>query len=61
MAGLQPFERIQLREMTVIKAGDRKQAFSRDKMIRSMQIALRKRPVDLEKIGKDSQRYCSPA
>lgn len=46
------FERVQLREMTVIKAGNRKQPFDRDKVIKSMQIALRKRPVDLEDIEK---------
>jgi transcriptional repressor NrdR len=44
------FERVQLREMTVIKAGNRKQPFNRDKIIRSMQVALRKRPVELEQI-----------
>lgn len=44
------FERVQLREMTVLKSGDRKQPFDRDKIIRSMQIALQKRPVDLEVI-----------
>ena len=48
------FERVQLREMTVIKAGDRKQPFDRDKMIKSMQIALRKRPVELEDIEKSA-------
>ncbi len=42
------FERVQLREMTVIKGGGRKQPFDRDKIIRSMQIALRKRPIDLD-------------
>lgn len=46
------FERVQLREMTVLKSGGRKQPFDRDKMIRSMQIALQKRPVDLDKIEK---------
>jgi transcriptional repressor NrdR len=46
------FERIQLREMTVIKAGNRRQPFNRDKLIKSMQIALRKRPVELEQIEK---------
>lgn len=48
------FERVQLREMTVIKRGDaqRKQPFDRDKLIRSMQIALRKRPVEPEQIEK---------
>ncbi|HIF26871.1 MAG TPA: transcriptional repressor NrdR [Micavibrio sp.] len=48
------FERVQLREMTVLKAGDRKQPFDRDKMIKSMQIALRKRPVELEDIEKSA-------
>lgn len=44
------FERLQLREMTVVKAGDRKQPFDRDKIIRSMQVALRKRPVGIDQI-----------
>ncbi|HEY8191793.1 MAG TPA: transcriptional regulator NrdR [Alphaproteobacteria bacterium] len=46
------FERVQLREMTVLKSGGRKQPFERDKIIRSMQIAARKRPVPLEQIEK---------
>jgi transcriptional repressor NrdR len=46
------FERVQLREMTVVKSGGRKQPFERDKIIRSMQTALRKRPVELEEIEK---------
>jgi len=47
------FERIQLREMTVVKAaGSRRQPFDRDKLIKSMQIALRKRPVALDAIEK---------
>jgi transcriptional repressor NrdR len=46
------FERVQLREMTVLKSGGRKQPFERDKIIRSMQTALRKRPVELEEIEK---------
>lgn len=46
------FERVQLREITVVKAGGRRQPFDRDKVIRSMQVALRKRPVDLEEIEK---------
>lgn len=44
------FERVQLREMTVIKSGGRKQNFDRDKIIKSMQVALQKRPVELEDI-----------
>ncbi|MCC6598917.1 MAG: transcriptional repressor NrdR [Alphaproteobacteria bacterium] len=46
------FERVQLREMTVVKAGGRRQPFDRDKIIKSMQVALQKRPVDLELIEK---------
>ncbi len=46
------FERIQLRDLTVIKAGGRKQMFDRDKVTRSMEVALRKRPVGPEQIEK---------
>ncbi len=46
------FERVQLREMTVLKSGGRKQPFDRDKIIKSMQIALQKRPVEVEEIEK---------
>jgi transcriptional repressor NrdR len=44
------FERVQLREMTVLKSGGRKQPFDRDKIIKSMQVALQKRPVELDEI-----------
>jgi len=46
------FERLQLREMTVVKSGGRKQPFDADKIIKSMQVALRKRPVELGEIEK---------
>ena len=46
------FERVQLREITVLKSGGRKQPFDRDKIIKSMQIALQKRPVEIEAIEK---------
>jgi len=46
------FERVQLREMSVVKAGDRKQPFDRDKILKSMQLALQKRPVELDVIEK---------
>lgn len=39
-------ERVQLRELTVIKADGRRAPFDRDKLARSIRIALRKRPVD---------------
>jgi transcriptional repressor NrdR len=48
------FERVQLRDLTVLKAGDRREAFDRDKIIRSMTIALRKRPVTTEQIEKSA-------
>lgn len=44
------FERIHLRDITVVKAEGRKQPFNRDKITRSMQIALSKRPVSLDQI-----------
>lgn len=46
------FERVQLRDLMVIKAGERRQPFDRDKITRSMEIALRKRPVSAEQIEK---------
>lgn len=46
------FERVQLREMTVVKSDGRKQPFDRDKIIKSMQIALQKRNIEMEKIEK---------
>ena len=44
------FERVQLRELTVIKRNSRRVPFDRDKLMRSVQVALRKRPVDPEQI-----------
>ncbi len=44
------FERIQLRELTVIKHNGRREPLERDKLARSMKIALRKRPIDDERI-----------
>ena len=40
------FERVQLREVMVIKRDGRRIAFDRDKLVRSVQIAMRKRPVE---------------
>lgn len=45
-------ERVQLRELTVAKADGRRVAFDRDKLARSVRIALRKRPVDEERIER---------
>ncbi|WP_371397620.1 transcriptional regulator NrdR [Fretibacter rubidus] len=44
------FERVQLRELTVVKKSGRRAPFERDKLARSVLIALQKRPVDPEKI-----------
>ena len=46
------FERVQLREMTVVKRSGRKVAFERDKLSKSIEIALRKRPVDPDRIER---------
>lgn len=46
------FERVQLRELTVLKRSGRRVPFERDKLARSLQIALRKRPVELERIER---------
>ena len=46
------FERIQLRELTVIKKSGKKAPFDRDKLERSVQIALRKRPVERDRIDR---------
>lgn len=46
------FERVQLRELTVVKSSGRRVAFDRDKLMRSVQIALRKRSVDPERIER---------
>ena len=46
------FERVQLRELTVRKSDGNKAIFDREKLIRSLQIALRKRPVDEDRIDR---------
>jgi transcriptional repressor NrdR len=53
------FERIQLRELVVMKSEDRREPFDRDKLLRSVSIAARKRPIDavrLEKLVSGIQR-----
>jgi len=44
------FERVQLRELTVVKTNGEKRIFDRDKIARSMSIALRKRPVEADAV-----------
>ena len=46
------FERIQLRDLIVIKSNGQKEIFDRDKMFRSLSLALRKRKVEQDKIEK---------
>ncbi len=46
------FERIQLRDIVLVKSNGQKEAFDRDKMYRSISLALRKRNIDTEKIEK---------
>jgi transcriptional repressor NrdR len=46
------FERIQLRELIVVKSENRRETFDRSKLERSVAVALRKRPVPQERIDK---------
>ncbi len=46
------FERVQLRELTVLKSTAQKEPFDRDKLLRSMRVALRKRPVEADRIDR---------
>lgn len=46
------FERVQLRELTVLKRSGKRVPFDRDKLQRSIDVALRKRPVDPERIER---------
>ncbi len=53
------FERVQLRELSVLKSDGEKVPFDREKLLRSLQIALRKRPVEedrMERIANGIQR-----
>ncbi len=46
------FERVQLRELTIVKKSGKRMPFDRDKLMRSIQIALRKRPVEPERVER---------
>ena len=46
------YERVQLRELTVVKRSGRKVPFDRDKLARSIHIALRKREVEEERVER---------
>ena len=46
------FERVQLREIVVLKKSGRRMPFDRDKLMRSLEVALRKRPVEGERVER---------
>src|SRR5579863_10343595 len=46
------FERVQLRELTIIKRSGRRAPFDREKLVRSVMVAIRKRSVDPERIER---------
>ena len=46
------FERVQLRELIVVKKNNRREPFDRDKLERSINHALRKRPVERERVDR---------
>lgn len=46
------FERVQLRELTVVKKNGDKTPFDRDKLARSIEVAVRKRPIDRDRVEK---------
>ena len=46
------FERVQFRELTIVKKNGRKSPFDRDKLSKSIYVALKKRPLDTETVEK---------
>ena len=46
------FERVQLRELTIVKRSGRRTPFDREKLVRSVSIALRKRPIEPERVER---------
>ncbi|MDX2074235.1 MAG: transcriptional regulator NrdR [Alphaproteobacteria bacterium] len=46
------FERVQLRELTLVKKNGERRIFDRDKLLRSIQIATRKRPVTADQVDQ---------
>jgi len=46
------FERVQLRDLIVVKKSGRKVPFNRDKLSRSIEVALRKRPIEQERLER---------
>jgi len=46
------FERVQLRELTILKRSGRRSPFDREKLVRSIALATQKRPVDAERVDR---------
>ena len=46
------FERVQLRELTVVKKNGQREPFDRDKLARSIYVAIRKRPVEPDRVER---------
>lgn len=46
------YERVQLRDLVVVKKNGRREEFDRDKLARSIRISLRKRPVEAERVDQ---------
>jgi transcriptional repressor NrdR len=46
------YERVQLRDLTVLKSNGRREDFDRDKLARSIRIAMRKRPVEPDRVDQ---------
>ena len=46
------FERVQLRELTILKRSGRRAPFDREKLVRSISVAIRKRPVEPERVER---------
>ena len=46
------FERVQLRELTILKRSGRRTPFDREKLVRSITVATRKRPIDPDRIER---------
>ncbi|MEL7139145.1 MAG: transcriptional regulator NrdR [Pseudomonadota bacterium] len=44
------YERVQLRDLIVVKKNGKREAFDRDKLARSIRIALQKRPIEAERV-----------
>src|ERR1700731_409224 len=55
------FERVQLRELTVVKHNGAREPFDRDKLVRSLEIALRKRPVEADAVERMVNGHRPPA